>query len=210
MADQPVVPGDVDKLLEEHQYLVAKIVKRACAYARSIGVRRLDRDDIKSLAHEGLIKAAMSFEQKKGASSSSYAWLRVMGHIKDELRKEDYLTRRQRQAVQAFIRGDEELTEERERYAMRLVAQRPAASFDPANRLANSDDTEAAALTREVVDSALRFLSPMERAVLKYRYVDGMSVSAIAVLLRVSTGRISQITGAVQTRLREAFEVEAG
>jgi RNA polymerase sigma factor (sigma-70 family) len=60
------------------------------------------------------------------------------------------------------------------------------------------------------VKEALTFLSPMERAVLSYRYLDGMSVSAIAALLHVTDGRVSQITKSVLRRLQAAFDVEAG
>lgn len=198
-----------DQLVEEHQHLVPRIAKKAYNYALSVGVCSVDRDDITSLVQEGLLRAAETFRPDRGASFSSYAWLRVMGHIKDELRKGDYLTRRERQVVQAFLRGDE-ISGQRERYAARLAAQRQVASFDPALGLANADSTEGAALTVELVNEALRYLSPMERAVLSYRYLHGMSVSAVAALMHVSDGRISQITKAVQRRLQEAFEVEAG
>ena len=95
-----------DRLAEEHQYLVPRIARKAYNYALTAGMRSVDRDDIVSLAQEGLLLAAGSFDPGKGTSFSSYAWLRVMGHIKDELRKDDYLTRRERQVVQAWLRCD--------------------------------------------------------------------------------------------------------
>ena len=169
----------------------------------------MDHDDSVSLAQEGLLKAAESFDPGKGVPFSSYVWLRAMGHIKDALRKEDYLTRRERQVVQAWLRGDE-LDGHRERYAARLASQRPAPDFDPAIGLASDDCTEDAVIVRMQVKEALTFLSPMERAVLSYRYLDGMSVSAIAALLHVTDGRVSQITKSVLRRLQAAFDVEAG
>ena len=91
-----------------------------------------------------------------------------------------------------------------------MAAQRQAPTFDLALGLASTDNAEDAAIIRGQVDEALGCLSPMERMVLSYKYIDGMSISAIATLLHVSGGRISQVASAARQRLQEAFELEAG
>ena len=198
-----------DRLVEQHQPLVQRIAKQARTYAQSIGSATTDLDDLVGLAQEGMVRAAESFDAGKGVPFSYYAWTRVMGHIKDALRDDDFLTRRERQLVQAWLRGDV-LEEHRAKQAARLASQRPeAVGAEAVDELPVDDHVEEAALAQLQVKEALRFLDPMERAVLSYRYLDGMSTSAIAALLRVTEARVSQVHRAALRRLRKTYELEA-
>ena len=197
-----------DRLVEQHQPLVQTIAKRALAYARSIGATA-DFDDLVGLAQEGLVRAADSFDPTKQVPFAAYAWLRVMGHIKDALRDDDYLTRRERQLVQAWLRGDP-LNEDRARRAARLASQRPKPiTTEVAFELPSDSDFEDKALSQVQVRDALSSLAPMERAVLSYRYLDGMSNSAIGTILQVTESRVSQVHRTALLRLRQVLQVEA-
>lgn len=208
MADSP---GDRsrDRLVEEHWALVQRLANWARGYARSIGLK-IDHDDLAGLAQEGLLRAAESFDLAKGVPFGSYAWLRVMGHIKDALRDEDYLTRRERQLVQAWRRGNE-LDDRRMRQAARLASQRPAtwppeqADFD----VPGDNRVEGTALAHAQAQEIMGLLPPVERAVLGWRYLDGLSISAIGALLYVSESWVSQVHKSALRRLRRAYEPEA-
>ena len=198
-----------DRLVEQYQPLVQRIARQARTYAQSIGSTMTDLDDLVGIAQEGLVRAAESFDPTKGVPFSSYAWTRVMGHIKDALRDDDFLTRRERQLVQAWLRG-EELDEHRARRAARLASQRPkSAAVEAAGEVPGDSHVEDAALAQVQVQEALRVLGPVERAVLSYRYLGGMSLSAIGMLLQVTEGRVSQVHRAALRRLRQAFELKA-
>lgn len=203
-------PGDLaarDRLVEQYQPLVQRIAKSARTYAQSIGSATTDLDDLVGLAEEGLVRAAESFDPLKGVPFSSYAWTRVMGHIKDALRDDDFLTRRERQLVQAWLRGDE-LDERRVRRAARLVSQGPkVVSAEAVAEVPGDSQVEEAVLAKVQVKEALRFLGPMERAVFIYRYLDGMSMSAISALLEVTESWVFQVHGAALRRLRQKLEV---
>lgn len=197
-----------DRLVEEHEVLVQTIAKRALLYARSIGATA-ELDDLVGLAHEGLLRAAGSFDPTKGVPFAAYAWLRVMGHIKDSLRDDDYLTRRERQVVQSWLRGDE-LGKDQARRAARLASQRPKPLVgEEAVQVPSDMNVEETALAQLQVREAFTSLNPMEKAVLSYRYLDGMNFSAIKTLLRVTAGRVSQVHRAALSRLRQSLEVEA-
>lgn len=198
-----------NRLVEEHQPLVVRIARRALRYARSIGARA-ELDDLVGLAQEGLVRAAESFDPAKGVPFEPYAWLRAMGHIKDALRKDDYLTRRERQVVQAWLRG-EQLDEPRSRQAARLASQRPKpVRTEVALELPGNSGVEDTVVSRVQADEALGFLKPIERAVLSYRYLDGFSFSAISTLLQVTESWVSQVHKAALRELRQSFEREAG
>jgi RNA polymerase sigma factor for flagellar operon FliA len=83
-------------IVAQYQPLARCIARRALSYAQSVGART-EFDDLLSLAQEGLLRAAGSFDPARGVPFSSYARLRAMGHIKDALRDDDFLTRRERQ-----------------------------------------------------------------------------------------------------------------
>ena len=200
---------DPGQIVAGNQFLVERLAQWGLKYARSIGVF-VDYDDIVSIVHEGLFRAARSFDPSKGAPFPSYGWLRGMGHLKDALRDGDWLTRRERQLVQAWRRGDE-LSERRARQAARLVSQSPVVGDGPevARNLPSGTQVEAPALDRAVVQDMLRHLPSPGREVLSRHYLDGMSLSAISVLLEVTESWVSQVHRTALRRLRCLYQAEA-
>ncbi|HLI31146.1 MAG TPA: sigma factor, partial [Solirubrobacteraceae bacterium] len=100
--------GDVglrNQLVEAYLALAERLARRAVTYAVSVGAAGASPEDLLGMAQEGLIKAVESFDPSKGASFSAYAGFRVMGHIKDTLREDDFLSRRARQVVKAWLKG---------------------------------------------------------------------------------------------------------
>jgi|GEM_PF-4596816 len=192
-----------DRLIMLYQPLVRRIAADASSYVLSVGARTTELDDLKSLAQEGLIRVMGSFDPGRGVPFPAYARIRVLGYVKDALREDDYLTRRQRQNVQALLRG-QKLTERRAREAARIASQRPktGVAIETLEALPSDGQLEEDVLAQLQVGQVLESLGPMERAVLNYRYLKGMSLSAIAALLQVTTSRVSQIHKTALGRLK--------
>jgi RNA polymerase sigma factor for flagellar operon FliA len=192
-----------DCLVEIYQPLVRQVGAKSRSYTLSVGARGVDLDDLVALAEEGLLRALETFDPDRGVPFAPYARIRVAGHVRDALRNDDYLTRRERESVKAWLRG-EEMSAQRARSAARLASQRPkAVPPEAVVSLADTHQVEDAVIADLCARDAVRSLSPMEKAVLNYRYARGMSLSAIATLLQVTESRVSQVHRAALGRLRE-------
>ncbi len=204
-----------NRLVEIYQPLARSVARRSLDYARSISSAAANLDDLEGIAAEGLISAVERFEPDRGVPFKYYARLRVSGHIKDALRGYDYLTRRSRQQVSALLNGrSDDLSEEQKRTAGRLSSQRPLPTAEwPADldsrqpHLSLPDQVEDEAIKPVLVNEILDTLSPPERAVIECRYLHGMSLSAIGVLLGVTESRACQIHLTAMRRLRESPEI---
>ncbi|MDP2735363.1 MAG: sigma-70 family RNA polymerase sigma factor, partial [bacterium] len=80
-----------DDLILEHLPMAKKEVR----YMRL--PNHVDRGDFESAAAIGLIHAARQFKPSLGVQFKTYAKLRIQGAILDEVRKMDWMSRRQRQ-----------------------------------------------------------------------------------------------------------------
>jgi RNA polymerase sigma factor for flagellar operon FliA len=195
--------------VEAYLPLVYRLARRAHSYAASVGAGTTSHEDLVGMAEEGLIKAVESFEPSNGVSFAAYANFRVMGHIKDALRNEDFLSRRARQVVKAWLQGDE-LDQRRARQAARLASQRPVSlSRASVEGVVGDLGPEETGLARALVGQLLARLGPAERAVLSYRYLQGMSLSAIGALLEVTESRACQLHRSALEKLRQQVAKEA-
>jgi RNA polymerase sigma factor for flagellar operon FliA len=198
-----------NQLVEAYLPLAHGLARRARAYALSVAASATSQEDLLAIAEEGLIKAIESFDASKGLSFSTYANFRVMGHIKDAIRNDDFLSRRARQIVKAWLKG-EQLDQRRARQAARLASQRPVRfSRWAVEEVIGDPGPEEIGLARAQVAELLRRLGPMEKAVLSYRYLRGMSLSAIGTLLAITESRACQLHRAALEKLRQEAAKEA-
>lgn len=63
---------------------------------------QIDREDLFSAGVIGLINAARNFDPDRGASFKTYAYTNVKGAILDELRRQDFVPRTQRDRIRAL------------------------------------------------------------------------------------------------------------
>lgn len=195
-----------NRLVESYQPLAVKI-------ARGFEARRVvsgsggpvELDDLVGLAQEGLIRAVETYDPGRGVPFEAYARLRVGGHVRDVLRDGDDLSRRDRQTVRAYFDG-EPLEERKARRAARLAAEHPARAGSQTDIRQVPDDieVEGAVLTRLEVSELLSGLPRVEATVVEYRYLRGMSLSAIGATLALTESRVSQIHRVAIERLRAA------
>jgi len=188
-----------NRLVEAYFDVALKVAKGF--RARLPDSRVADFDDLVGYATEGLIAAIGSYDPLRGVPFEAYARLRVAGHVRDALRACDVLSRRDRQTVRAYTEG-RHLSGEKRRRAERLVAQRPRPADSPVDERQVADTAEV--LARLQVAELLDLLDATEALVVEYRYLRGMSLSAIGATLAVGESLAGQIHRTAIARLRLA------
>ena len=204
-------------LTEEH-------VDRAFRIARWYGrrTRRAELSDLESAALEGLAKAARDWDparaHRRQRSSTrrrsfwTFACTKILGEIKDELRRLDHLTRDQRALVTEAPSGELAIEDES------LNWMNPHEPLPLDARVANEQGDETRPIVDlieeprnpienfELRDAFLRAgadLSERELFVLVKREIDGFSNMELAELFDVTEGRASQLRGMALDRMRE-------
>lgn len=90
--------SDRDQLVLDYLPLVNYILGR-------LGINiphHIDREDLFSSGVIGLINASRQYDPDRGASFKTYAYTNVRGAILDELRRQDFIPRTQRDRLKAF------------------------------------------------------------------------------------------------------------
>jgi RNA polymerase sigma factor for flagellar operon FliA len=99
-SDRGKPTGDIDRdqLVLDYLPLVNYVLGR-------LGINippHIDREDLFSAGVIGLINAARQYDPNRGASFKTYAYTNVKGAILDELRRQDFIPRTQRERMKAF------------------------------------------------------------------------------------------------------------
>ena len=71
----------------------AVMVKRIAYHMLGRLPRSVQLDDLMQAGMEGLLLAAMNYDDAKGASFETYAGIRIRGHMLDEVRRNDWVPR---------------------------------------------------------------------------------------------------------------------
>lgn len=182
--------------VEKHLGLVTQVVAR---FMRKLPAN-VDRGDLMAAGMYGLVMSLEKNGGDEGASFEGYAKMRIRGAILDELRAQDWLSRRARWAV----------NEHCESYS----GPRTLVGIDDVGeneRLASMIDADApdalAALeaegTRKEIEAAVERLPERERLVVSMHYFEGARFKDIGRLLGVSEPRVSQLHARAMMRLRE-------
>jgi len=198
-------------------------VDRAFKIARWYGRRahRAELSDLESAALEGLAKAARDWDpdhprplgrRARGRRSFwSFACTRILGEMRDELRRFDHLTRNQRSMVAEDANGNLSLEEE----GLEFINPEEPVALD-AN--VAGDEGEA---PRPIVDTIEEPRDPIEEFELRdafsragadlrerelfvmvKREIEGYSNAELADAFDVSEGRASQLRGAALDQMR--------
>jgi RNA polymerase sigma factor (sigma-70 family) len=199
-------------------------VDRAFKIARWYGrrTRRAELSDLESAALEGLAKAARDWDPERALrrqkptsrkrSFWTFACTKIMGEMRDELRRLDHLTRDQRALVTSNTKG--ELSLEVEELGW-INPQEPL----PLDATIRTDDGEDACPIVELIEEprdpiehfelidAVRRagadLPERERFVLVKREIEGYTNGELANAFDVTEGRASQLRGAALELMRE-------
>jgi RNA polymerase sigma factor (sigma-70 family) len=199
-------------------------VDRAFRIARWYGrrTRRAELSDLESAALEGLAKAARDWDPERALQRKrptgrkrsfwSFACTKILGEMRDELRRLDHLTRDQRALVTEGANGELALEEESLNW---INPQEPL----PLDATVSTDDGEDARPIVELIeeprnpidDFELRDafcragadLAERERFVVVKREIEGFSNIELAEAFDVTEGRASQLRGAALEQMRD-------
>jgi RNA polymerase sigma factor for flagellar operon FliA len=184
--------SDIDAYLPLVRRVVQKVARRLPS--------NVQRDDLLAAGVYGLVD---SLRRNGGDGGDAFAWyarVRIRGAIFDELRAQDWLSRRVRQRL-TTAEGDSSAC---------FVSFEDCANDE--TELAGGDDPSElveASSQRRALAAALQQLPERERVVVGRYYFDGKKLKDIGAELGLSEPRISQILSRALGRLRELLVVEA-
>lgn len=205
------------KLTQEH-------INRAFHIAGWYGrrARRAEISDLESAALEGLAKAARDWDPGRGRSDDQltggdhsfwrFAFVRIMGEMRDELRRFDYLTRDQRAKVIEDDQGRLSLDGDEVDWIVPLEAVPldtvidTGAAVEESRRVADLIEDRCNNIEefelRDAVWRAGARLSRRARLIVEMRDLEGYSNVELAEALGVVEGRVSQLRGTAFDRMR--------
>jgi RNA polymerase sigma factor for flagellar operon FliA len=199
------VPGTAraaNAAVEKHLVLVNQVVSR---FMRKLPAN-VDRGDLVAAGMYGLVTSLERNGGDDGATFEGYAKMRIRGAILDELRAQDWLSRRARSAA----------TEQVDGYAgpTALVGLDDVGEGERGDGLADRDSPDALARlealgTRHALEAAVAQLPAREQAIVSQHYFEGVRLKDIGKQLGVSEPRISQLHSRALGRLRELLAANA-
>jgi RNA polymerase sigma factor FliA len=199
--------------------------------------RRVEIEDLLQIAFMGLMDAAQRYVAQPGTPFAAYAGIRIRGTVMDHLRQmagqtravlrmQSQLNATEQRLAQSLLRHPEEAevaaaldlsTEELARWRAEIDSGRHQSIDDvyTDHSMLFRDDAPSAEerLTKERMKrqlaGAIARLPEREALVLQLYYVEDLNVYEIADVLKVTTGRVSQIKKAAVERLRSLIGADA-
>lgn len=156
----------------------------------------VERDDLLAAGVFGLVDSIRKNGGSDGETFAGYARMRVRGAILDELRAQDWLSRRAREAWAA---------EAGERWATSFVSLSEVTPIEESIHLSGDDDPTEALDARSVqraLSEAIEQLPERERRIVGMYYFEGAKLKEIGAELGVSEPRVSQLHTRALGRLR--------
>jgi len=219
------------KLIEVRNELAERylgLVRIVCGRMAISLPAHLDRDDLLSSGFFGLIDAIERYDVTRGIKFETYAGVRIRGAILDYLRSRDWLPVTMRQKVKRYEQTLSRLETEKGRSAtdeevaealgitkeelQELITQSNAATVIPLEEYISADaietiDTNPANSTayfelKETLASAIERLPQKERTVISLYYYEELTLKEIAMIMKLSEARISQIHTKAIMRMR--------
>jgi RNA polymerase sigma factor for flagellar operon FliA len=158
----------------------------------------VQRDDLMAAGAIGLMDALAKHCGERDARFEWYARVRIRGAILDELRQQDWLSRRAR--ARAL---DPARTSVRPTVVAVDDLHGGSHAYEP-----QDDDLAERHPGRVALSDAIRQLPTRERGIVEMHYVRGVQFREIAEMLGVSVPRVSQLHARAIGMLREILEAE--
>ena len=169
-------------LVEHYLPLVDRIFRSVTRGAS----RYMDTEAIQAAGVLGLIQSVERFDRARGFTFSSFAWRRIAGAMRDEMRRMDHLTRSDRRATKS---------EDLEPIHVVAVAD-----------IMCSDIREAVHDADESADELLFPLPVREATVVYLKMWKGLSMAEIADALRMSQSGVSRVYRMAIEALRREYQ----
>lgn len=173
------------EVLKGYFPLVRKLVRQVSRHLPP----NVQRDDLLSAGMLGLVDSLRKNGGSDGETFAGYAKLRIRGAIVDELRAQDWLSRRAREAVEAEAAG-------KAGGATVFVSLSEVTPTEESAHMSGGDDpieAIAAQATRRALSFAIAQLPERERRVIGMYYFEGAKLKDIGAELGVGEPRVSQL-----------------
>lgn len=215
-----------DRQIIQHLPLVDRLVRRLSHRIPS----HMDKDALTGAGMEGLVKAVDAYDPKHGLALEQYASLRIRGALRDELRKQDPLSRKQRAQVRALDCARGELEHELGRsVADHEAAHRAELSQDALHESRSSAVfVEFSSIMEETVEgdspaveslvanraelervfAALDRRPEREQLAVSLYYIEDLNLDEVGQILGVSASRVSQLLRRARAEVRRVLEDE--
>jgi RNA polymerase sigma factor for flagellar operon FliA len=197
---RPVQDLRTTQLLNEYTPLVHKI---ASGFQRRLP-RNVLREDLVAAGMIGLWDAIRRHGDQPNEGFSWYVRVRVRGAILDELRAQDWLSRRVRKAVSA--QSGSEAT------APRVVRLDDVSESEQSRCLGtpcNTDQELDLQANREALARAVQELPERERLIVSEHYYKQVKFTSLGQRLGVSEPRVSQLHSRAMKRLKDIVAAQA-
>jgi RNA polymerase sigma factor for flagellar operon FliA len=163
------------------------------------------RDDLIAAGTYGLIDSLRKNGGDEGVTFEWYARIRIRGAIVDELRTQDWLTRRARNQVTAAAISDETTGVRACVVGFDDLPGRLAGGGFADDEAQSPLDAVAERMDHIALANAVSRLPERERYIIAAHYFEGVQFKSIAQTLGVSEPRISQLHARAVQRLRDAL-----
>ncbi len=175
------------------------------------------RDDatIYSAAQFGLLKAIRRYAPDKGVRFSTYAGLRIMGEMKDAVRKNDATSRLSRQRIRRQHNAEQLLAQKlgrkptdeelQQQLGTSVLRERKSVQLDT-SRHDRPQHKRAARMTHEQTEAFREITSGLnlvEQTILFLLYWREATMFDVGAILGISESRVSQINAQLMVRLRD-------
>ena len=221
---------DKNELINKNMSIVKKIAYYYLGRLHQV----VEIEDLLQIGMIGLIEAAHNYEPQEGVIFENYARLRVKGAIVDYLRKSSNLCRgtikrkqdhdralRKLEVQLKRVPNAEEISNELQIDVSELMSWKH--DFAASSHKSIDEATEAygdflfsgdLSVEEKILNGELKAilranidkLNKQQLLVLQFYYVEELNVYEIAEILKVSTGRVSQVKSAAIRSLREIIE----
>jgi RNA polymerase sigma factor for flagellar operon FliA len=215
---------------EEDEECRRLLFERYVGLARSVAarhylrraVKRADRGDYEQFAFEGLLQAIDRYDPVRGVPFSAFARRRILGSIVDGVARMSEIgaqighrTRIEQERLRSLARRDKDAKEEEDAigtlsdlaFGLALGLMLEGTSLVQTETSADARPTAYESLERREFQArlvqAVEALSGAEATVIRQHYDNGLSFAAVADLLGLSRGRISQLHRSALERLRK-------
>lgn len=189
----PVCPHTLKSYLPLVNQIVAQMARRLPA--------NVLRDDLLAAGVFGLLDSLRRNGGDAGDTFEWYARMRIRGAVVDELRAQDWLSRRRRAAVSAA--RDAESNDMRPTALVSLHELSPLE--EQAHLVAENEDPMAALEARDTYRALVRAMEQLpdrERQIVGMHYFEGVKLKDIGAHLGVSEPRVSQLHARALGRLK--------
>jgi RNA polymerase sigma factor for flagellar operon FliA len=184
--------------IQEFMPLVRQVVAR---FVRKLPPNVL-REDLMAAGMFGLADALRRSGSDRGPTFEAYARIRIRGTILDELRTQDWLTRRARKRItgpvvegQPYLSSIIPMEDLSEAHRGRLYDSKAPSPLD----------TAQVNLERDALIKAVEQLRERERLIVTLHYFHGVQLKDIATELGISLPRASQIHARAVEKLRKTL-----